>query len=259
MYLGLDIGSSSSKAAVIDENGVLKCTAVVNRGTGTDGIGKAVGTVMKKADISEADIRYTVVTGYGRMTYEGADRQITEISCHARGVRYLMDDEETIIDIGGQDAKVIKLGKSGAVENFIMNEKCAAGTGRFLEVMARVLGCELDELSGLAGRSSGGVHISSTCTVFAESEAISQLAGGAAAEDVAKGAHLAVAERIKGMCSRISAGDSIIMTGGVTLNTDMVKTLSEVLGRDVKASPYPQAAGAIGAAVYAMEYSRSQD
>ena len=148
---------------------------------------------------------------------------------------------------------MIRLGAGGAVENFVMNEKCAAGTGRFLEVMARVLGCELSELSGLADRYSKEVHISSVCTVFAESEVISRLAAGEAICDVAKGAHVSIASRVAGMCSRVGAAAPIVMTGGVALNSNMVKTMGEVLGIPVTAAPHPQAAGAIGAAVLAWE------
>ncbi|MCQ4636993.1 acyl-CoA dehydratase activase [Anaerovorax odorimutans] len=253
MYLGIDIGSSSSKAAILDDKGALIAHAAVNEGTGTKGVERALELVFDEAGVEVDTVKFTVVTGYGRITYEHADKQITEISCHAKGVSYLCESAGSIIDIGGQDAKVIKIGANGIVENFVMNEKCAAGTGRFLEVMARVLGCDLSDLSHLAGQSTKEVPISSVCTVFAESEVISRLASGEKRSDVAKGAHRAIAKRVSGMCGRVGLKDCVFMTGGVALNSNMVKTMGETLGREIKAAPYPQEVGAIGAAVFAKE------
>ena len=174
MYLGLDIGSSSSKAVLLGENQESLAAQVVNLGTGTKGVGQVLEAVYRQAGIGPEEVRYTVVTGYGRMTYQGADRQITEISCHAKGVFHLSSSARTIVDVGGQDTKVIRLGQDGSVENFVMNDKCAAGTGRFLEVMARVLDCPIASLSQLAQQGEEVVPISNLCTVFAESEVISR-------------------------------------------------------------------------------------
>jgi predicted CoA-substrate-specific enzyme activase len=259
MYLGIDIGSSSSKAALINEDKKLIATSVVNMGTGTKGPEVVLEDVLKIANICKTDIVYTIATGYGRVTFREADSQITEISCHAKGVSFLMKDVETIIDIGGQDAKVIKIDKYGKVKNFVMNEKCAAGTGRFLEVMARVLGCKIEELSELADKATLDIPISSVCTVFAESEVISRLASGASIENVARGAHLSIAKRIMGMCNRVGYEPIIAMTGGVALNKNMVKILGEELGCPVIAAPYTQAAGAIGAAVFAYEKAMNEN
>ena len=254
MYLGIDIGSSSSKVAIVNENKELIAYSVVNLGTGTKGPQLAMSQALDKVNGCVEHVAYTVVTGYGRVSYQRADKQITELSCHAKGVSYLMgQDIATVIDIGGQDAKVIKIDKQGIIKNFVMNEKCAAGTGRFLEIMARVLGCPIEELSDLADRSTEDIPISSVCTVFAESEVISRLAAGAAIEDVAKGAHVAVAKRIVGMCNRVGYESMIAMTGGVALNKNMARLLSEELGELVVVAPHPQAVGAIGAAVYAFE------
>ena len=253
MYLGIDIGSSSSKVAIINDKKELIATSIANMGTGTNGPEEALKNALVISKINKEDIKYTIVTGYGRVIYQKADSQITEISCHAKGVSFLMDDVETVIDIGGQDSKVIKIDKDGKVKNFVMNEKCAAGTGRFLEVMARVLGCKIDELSSLADRSTVDIPVSSVCTVFAESEVISRLASGAKIEDVAKGAHVAIVKRITGMCNRVGYEPIIAMTGGVALNKNIVKLMGEELGQLVVAAPYPQAVGAIGAAVFAYE------
>jgi predicted CoA-substrate-specific enzyme activase len=234
-------------------------THVINIGTGTRGPSQVIEEVMQKANITQEEILYTVVTGYGRVTFQQANAQITEISCHAKGVSYLMKGIRTIIDIGGQDAKVIRIEADGRVKNFVMNEKCAAGTGRFLEVMARVLGCDISELSDLADSATNDIPISSVCTVFAESEVISRLASGASVEDVARGAHLSIAKRIVGMCNRVGFEADITMTGGVALNKNVVKVLSEELNMEIKAAPETQAVGAIGAAVFAYERHNKQD
>ncbi|MDR2157544.1 MAG: acyl-CoA dehydratase activase, partial [Clostridiales Family XIII bacterium] len=210
-----------------------------------------------EAGIVRADVRFAVVTGYGRITYQGADKQITEISCHAKGIDYLTDGVATVIDIGGQDAKVIRI-SDGKMENFTMNEKCASGTGRFLEVMARVLGCELGRLSNLADRATKEVSISSICTVFAESEVISNLAAGESIENVARGAHLSVAKRVAGMCGRVGVREKVVMSGGVALNANMVNAMEEVLGVPVVAAPHAQIVGAIGAAVLARELAQAR-
>lgn len=256
MFLGIDIGSSSSKVAILDEKRQLAAVTVINLGTGTSAHEEAIKTAMKQADITAEDISYTVVTGYGRVNYENADKQITEITCHAKGVNYLTREAKTIVDIGGQDAKVIKLNEEGQVANFVMNEKCAAGTGRFLEVMARVLGCGLADLSDLADRSTVEVSISNVCTVFAESEVISRLSAGEKIEDVARGAHVAIAKRVAGMCNRVGYAPKVVMTGGVALNSNMVDALSKELACLIEVVPHCQAAGAIGAAVFAYELGR---
>ena len=253
MFVGIDIGSSSSKVAILNENKELVGLAVENLGTGTNGIQIVLDKAFTQAGVTPEDIKYTVVTGYGRMTYEGADTQITEISCHAKGTAFFNCDAKTIIDIGGQDAKVIKIDAAGNVSNFNMNEKCAAGTGRFLEVMARVLDCKLGDLSDLAKASKKDVSISSVCTVFAESEVISCLSAGESISDVAKGAHRAVARRVAGMYNRVSGEPPVVRTGGVALNADMITCLSDELKTTVTPVSHPQLAGAVGAAVFAYE------
>jgi predicted CoA-substrate-specific enzyme activase len=257
MYLGIDIGSSSSKVAILDESRKLVGHAVVNMGTGTDGLDEALKQAMSQAGSSLEDIKYTIATGYGRLNCPLADDQITEISCHARGVSYLLKGVNTIIDIGGQDSKVIRMDDNGKIQNFTMNEKCAAGTGRFLEVMSRVLACPIDKLSDLASQSTEAISISSMCTVFAESEVISQLSKGAKRADVARGAHVSVAKRIAGMCNRVGVEPKIIMTGGVALNKDMVEVMGKELNQAIESAPHPQIAGAIGAADFA--YAKYQE
>ena len=253
MYLGIDIGSTTSKAIILNGKGDVVGREIINTGTGTDGPNLAVKSVLKQAGISQGAIHKCVVTGYGRLLFENADKQITEISCHAKGISYLIPEARTIIDIGGQDAKVISLNGEGKVDNFVMNEKCAAGTGRFLEVMARLLDCNLKELSELADKGKEGVAISSICTVFAESEMISQLAAGNTRADVALGAHRAIAKRICGMANRVDVKPSVVMTGGAALDTNLVKLISQELGTVITMPKDPQAVGALGAAIFAKE------
>lgn len=253
MYLGIDIGSSSSKAALLDERKEIAAVSTLNLGTGTNAYEEVIENVKRQAQIGAEDIAYIVATGYGRINFPGANKQITEITCHAKGVNFLMKDVKTIIDIGGQDAKAIKLGPQGQVSNFVMNEKCAAGTGRFLEVMARVLGCDISHLSTLAAQSEKEVSISSVCTVFAESEVISRLSAGEKNADVARGAHVAIAKRVMGMAGRVGYEPKVAMTGGVALNQDMVRAMSEELGCIVEVAPHCQEVGAIGAAAFAYE------
>lgn len=258
MYLGIDIGSSSSKAVILDHKKSIVAYAVVNLGTGTDGLNMALQEAFDRSGMTMKNIKYTVATGYGRVNCELADTHITEISCHGRGVAHLMKGVKTVIDIGGQDSKVIRLDDTGRTINFMMNDKCAAGTGRFLEVMSRVLGCRIDELSSLAEKGAVDIPISSVCTVFAESEVISQLSKGLPREDVARGAHVSVAKRVAGMCNRIGVEPGVVMTGGVALNAYMVKTMARELNMPIEATPYPQLVGAIGAAVFAYERYHSK-
>ncbi|MDR1796693.1 MAG: acyl-CoA dehydratase activase [Clostridiales Family XIII bacterium] len=253
MFLGIDIGSSSSKAVLLDKGGAILGREVVNLGTGSGAIDDVIDVLLEKAGVDRGDILYSVVTGYGRIGYEKADTQITEIGCHAKGVYHDFPEARSIIDIGGQDAKVIRLGDGGRVDNFVMNEKCAAGTGRFFEVMARVLNCSLDDLSGLAAEAEYAVAISSTCTVFAESEVISQLSAGASPASVAWGAHKSVAKRIAGLSGRLGLIPEIVMTGGVALNQSMVRAMEEEIETSILVPESPQTVGALGAAVYAKE------
>lgn len=256
MYLGIDIGSSSSKAVIVSADGNIVGEAVVNIGTGSIGPSLVVEKALEHAKLNSREIKKTVVTGYGRMMYEDADKQITEISCHAKGVSYLYPEVRTIIDIGGQDAKVIRISSKGSVENFVMNEKCAAGTGRFLEVMARVLDCDITDLSSIAEKGKEGVSISNTCTVFAESETISQLSAGKKIEDIALGVHISIAQRINGLCSRIGVQPKVAITGGVALNHNVVKAIAAEIGYEIIIPDDPQSMGAFGAALYALELDK---
>ena len=248
MYLGIDIGSSSSKAAILDPQGRLLAAEVVQRGTGTRGPEEVLARVLARAGLDRADLRRTVVTGYGRMTFQGADEQRTEIACHAKGVWHLSPAVRTIVDVGGQDTKAIRLAPDGRVEDFVMNEKCAAGPGKFLEV----------DLSDLARRGTDPVRISDLCTVFAESEVISHLAAGTTRADVAAGAIASIAGRIAGMAARVQAVPPVVMTGGGARSAALAEALGRALDQPVTGLGDPQIAGALGAAVIAWEGDRER-
>ncbi len=194
--LGIDVGSTASKCVILEDGKEIIAKSLVSVGTGTSGPKRAIEEVLKTAGMKREDMSYTLATGYGRNSLEGiADKQMSELSCHARGAYFLFPKVHTVIDIGGQDVKVLKI-ENGAMVNFQMNDKCAAGTGRFLDVMARVLEVEVSDLERLSAESTKKVGISSTCTVFAESEVISQLALGSDKRDIIAGIHRSIAGRV---------------------------------------------------------------
>jgi predicted CoA-substrate-specific enzyme activase len=196
---------------------------------------------------------YILATGYGRKSLEWADAEMSELSCHAKAAYFLFPDARTVIDIGGQDAKVMRLSNDGMLRNFAMNNKCAAGTGRFLDVMARVMEVKVDDLERLSAQSTQTVNISSTCTVFAESEVISQLANNTNICDIVKGIHRSVAGRVAGLAKGVGIEDAVIMSGGVARNGGVVAALEEELGKKIYVSPLAQYAGALGAALLAYQ------
>lgn len=257
LTMGIDIGSASSKVVILKNGQEILAGAVIPVGTGTTGPARALQQAMAQAGVERNDISRVVVTGYGRVTYQGADEQVSEITCHAKGVHFLIPETRTIIDIGGQDAKVIKLDDKGYVTNFVMNEKCAAGTGRFLEVMARVLEVDVSRLEELGQKAENVVPISSTCTVFAESEVISQLATGQKGPDVVAGIHQSVARRVAGLAGRVGLTPVVVMTGGVAQNGGVVKALEKELKMEIQVAPRSQLTGALGAALIAYDSIKS--
>ncbi len=252
--LGIDSGSTSTDAAIVDGNARVVATAILPTGAkATEAAAKAKDQVLAEAGLAPADITLEVSTGYGRDSIAGADGSITEITCHARGAHYLMPEARTVIDIGGQDSKVIHLDDAGGVLNFVMNDKCAAGTGRFLEMMARTLEMSLPEFceTGLAWKHP--VHISSMCTVFAESEIVSLVANDTSTADVIHGLDESVARKTTTLAKRVHAEPPYLMTGGVAQNEGVVAALSEALGSPVAVNPESQLCGAIGAALLGLE------
>ena len=247
MYtMGVDVGSASSKVVILEDGERIVAAEVVQVGTGSSGPQRALEQAYEKSGLKREDITKLVATGYGRFAFEDADKQISEISCHAKGIFHLVPTARTIIDIGGQDAKAIRLDNRGNVKQFFMNDKCAAGTGRFLDVMARVLETEQ------------AASISSTCTVFAESEVISQLSKGVDKNSIIKGVHQSVASKACGLAYRGGLEDDVVMTGGVAKNAGVVRAIARELKKEVIVAPNPQTTGALGAALFAYEEAKKQ-
>lgn len=250
---GVDIGSSSSKAVILKNGKEIIATDVLQVGIGSKGPKIILENILKKSKLERKDVEQIVVTGYGRFGFSEADKQISEISCHAKGIHFLVPKARTIIDIGGQDAKAISLNPKGKIDKFFMNDKCAAGTGRFITVMSKILEIPLDEMKDYDEKAEAPVTVSSTCTVFAESEVISQLSKGATTENIIAGVHNSVAHKVSGLAKRTPLEDDIVMCGGVAKNTGVVRALKETLNRNVIVASNPQLTGALGAAIYAYE------
>lgn len=254
MYtLGIDIGSTTSKCVLMEGGNKIVAKSLVIGGMGTDGPDTALNMIWEQTGFSFDNIEKTIVTGYGRMNYRYADGEISELTCHALGGAYTFEGLRTIIDIGGQDAKVICLTETGKMSNFIMNDKCAAGTGRFMEVMANILKLDIDELSDYAMKSAEPASISSTCTVFAESEVISQLANGVNMNDLVAGICESVAVRVAALARRAGVKEKVCMSGGVARNEALRNAIGKRLGVSIEFDPLAQYFGAIGAALYAYK------
>ena len=250
--VGMDIGSITTKAAVMID-GRLLGTKVIFTGYSAEKSGnKAFEEILDDLKMQRSAISRIVSTGYGRNSIKFADTAITEITCHAAGAHYLDSSTRSIIDIGGQDSKAIVIDAKGKVKDFAMNDKCAAGTGRFLEVMARALEVDLDEFGSLSLSADSPSKISSLCTVFAESEVISLISKGEKRENIIAGIHESIAARVIAMARRIGVTSPIMMTGGVAKNGGVVAALEKKLGASIVVSHNAQENGAIGAAFLAQ-------
>ncbi len=248
---GVDVGAATAKAVILSNSNVL-ASSVIPTGFSAAGAGEAVTReALEKAGLAMSDLQYIVSTGYGRRAVSFANKVLTEIICHAAGVSWLMPSARTIIDIGGQDSKVIGLDNRGNVANFVMNDKCAAGTGRFLEVMAGVLGVEISEMGPVSLLGEDPCQISSTCTVFAESEMVSLRAEGRRREDIIAGIHKALARRVAIMGAPVGFKEQVVFTGGVALNVGIKNVLEEEIRLDILIPQEPQIVGALGAALLA--------
>ncbi|HCS11878.1 MAG TPA: 2-hydroxyglutaryl-CoA dehydratase [Clostridiales bacterium] len=252
-YLGVDVGSASSKAVIINQNKEIIKTSVIQMGTGTSGPKSVIDDIFADTGLSFENIKLTVGTGYGRNSLKFADKQISEISCHAKGINYELKKARTVLDIGGQDVKAISINESGMVLNFYMNDKCAAGTGRFLEVMARILGVKIDELEKLDENAKNPVAVSSTCTVFAESEVISLLSQETKIEDITRGIHNSIVTRALALLYKTNMEEDFTLTGGVAQNKGVIRALERALNKKIYVANKPQLIGAIGAAIFAYE------
>ena len=255
MYtIGIDIGSMSTNGVLLNEKKEILSSIIIPTGASSKkAADKTFHQILTEHKLTEKDIDYIVATGYGRIKVPFANEVVTEITCHAKGANYFFPKSRTIIDIGGQDSKVIKVDANGNVLDFVMNDKCAAGTGRFLEVMARTLEIDLEEMGPISLNGKNNVSVSSLCTVFAESEVVSLIGADHKTADICKGLHLSIAKRITAQVKRIGLEEEIVMTGGVAKNIGVVTELEKNLGCKIWISEEPQINGALGAALIALE------
>lgn len=254
VFGGVDVGSATAKAVLIDEAGtILGANVIASGGNLAEAAQRCLSAAADEAGVSPDACGAVVATGYGRERVASKTKSVTEITCHARGALALFPEARSVIDIGGQDSKAIALDDRGRVLRFEMNDKCAAGTGRFLEVMARLLEIELDEFGGRAMHAKTPVTISSTCTVFAESEVISHLARSQDIDNIIAGLCNAIASRVYGLASRARLTAPTIMTGGVARNQGVVKAMEALLSATIQTPERPQIVGAYGAALIARD------
>ena len=253
MGVGIDVGSTTTKGVLLDSSGKIVAKSLMLTGASAiQAVEQIVQNISSSANINLNGVP-VIGTGYGRARVELAAKSVTEITCHSVGVHHINPDIHLLIDVGGQDAKAIRIGSSGRPEDFELNDKCSAGTGRFLEVMARVLEVSLDELGPLALQSKKPSSISSTCTVFAESEVIGHIGAGESAADIAAGVHVSMVSKIAALSKRVGVKEPVCVTGGVALNPAFRHYLSSQLGVDLWVPDEPQLTGALGAAVLALE------
>jgi predicted CoA-substrate-specific enzyme activase len=249
--VGIDIGSITTKAAIL-KNGNLILEQIIPTGYNAEKAALNIfGKILSDMNLDASQINAVVTTGYGRKSASFADRTVTEIMCHAAGAHFINPNVRSVIDIGGQDSKAIVMDESGSVKDFAMNDKCAAGTGRFLEVMARAMEINLNDFGNFSLQAENPAKISSLCTVFAESEVISLISSGEKRENIIAGIHQSISSRVMAMARRIGIAAPVMMTGGVAKNIGVVKAIEEKSGKKIEISQKAQVAGAIGAAIVA--------
>jgi predicted CoA-substrate-specific enzyme activase len=251
-FAGIDVGSTMTKVVILDSGAI---TSIIGP-TGPEHrrlANKVMDEALTRASLSFQSITYIVSTGYGRINVPFADKQLTEITCHAKGIISLFPKARTIIDIGGQDIKAIKIDATGKTTDFVMNDKCAAGTGRFIEVIADTLGVPLDKVGDLSLQSKNPAKISNICTIWAQQEVAASLAQGIPVSDLLAGVHQSLAERINTMVNRLKVEEAVIVTGGGAKNKGLLKALSEQLGHEILVPEEPLITGALGAALLGKE------
>jgi (R)-2-hydroxyacyl-CoA dehydratese activating ATPase len=255
--MGIDFGSTTAKTIILDGQGNIVASRIESMGAVSDeGVKASIAGALQQLGITQADVGFTVTTGYGRRMLDVSQKSYTEITCHARGAVALVPNARLVIDIGGQDSKVIAVDANGLVETFAMNDRCAAGTGKFLEVLARAVEIKLPEMGPLAMQATQALKISSMCATFAETEVISLLAEGHTKPDVLGAVHAAIAARTAGLVGRVGKRTPIVMTGGVAKNVAAVHHIETSLGQKLVLPPDPQIAGALGAALFALDEIR---
>jgi len=252
---GIDSGSLATKGVLLDQEGnILSYEIILTAGKSKQSGEIVYQRILDKAGLSKSDIDYVLTTGYGREIFSFSNKNITEITCHAAGIHFLFPEVNTILDIGGQDSKAIKIDANGQVLDFVMNDKCAAGTGRFLEVIAKALEVKLEDLGEISGKTTKKVPISSMCTVFAETEVISLVANETPIPDIVNGVHNAITDRTVILLNKVGVIEPVAMSGGVAHNAGIVAALEEKLGIKLKIAEEPQIVGALGAAVLGQKF-----
>jgi predicted CoA-substrate-specific enzyme activase len=252
---GFDVGSLSTKAVIIKQNKIAGSAIIKSGPKPVESADRVMAKLLDDTGITQGDIKRAVGTGYGREKIKFINHAISEISCHAKGAQFFVPSARTIIDIGGQDCKVIKLDQDGNIIKFITNDKCASGTGRFLDVMAKVMNIDVSELGKLSQKSTKPISFASICTVWAQADVIKHINSRRPAEDICAGINTAMANRVSMLTNAIKVEQDICMTGGVAKNQGVVKALSSILGCRIKKvkKADPQLIGAIGAALFAQE------
>ncbi len=256
---GVDVGSTQTKAVIINEKRQIVGRALIDTGANViQAAENAYVQALENAGAREEEVEYVIGTGYGRYKVTFGNTQVTEISCHARGAVQMFPQTRTVLDMGGQDTKAIRVSPDGEIIDFCMNDKCAAGTGRFLGAASSALEIPLPELGPTALQAERPVRISTTCTVFAESEVLSWLGKGKKIEDILMGVHQSIAKRSIGLLRRVGIEDQITFTGGVAKNTGMIYALEQNLGRKLNVSEDSHYMGALGAALFALDHILSR-
>jgi len=251
---GCDVGSLTAEAVIMSDGEILSSEIIGVRPKPEQSAKDVMDKALQKAHLALEDIDYCVSTGYGRERIPFARDNISEISCHGKGAHWLIPSVRTVIDVGGQDCKVIRVDANGKLQNFIMNDKCAAGTGRFLEVMAKTLEIRLDEIGPLSLLARNPVVITSMCSIYAQTEVAASIAQGAGRHDLAAGITRAMAERVNSLVVRVGVEEDVVITGGVAKNTGVVKSLEVMLRVNTKKFTVdPQIVGALGGALFAKE------
>jgi predicted CoA-substrate-specific enzyme activase len=257
---GVDLGSATGKAVIMKDGDIVGSCVVPASARPLETANKVMERALALAGVPSVEhLENVVSTGYGRLKIPFASENVSEISCHAKGAHWMIQSIRTVIDIGGQDCKVVSVSEQGTVLEFAMNDRCAAGTGRFFEGIARGLGCGLEAISDLSNQGEEPCTISNQCSVFAESEVVTLVNEGADVRNIISGINVSVARRLRGMVRRVGAVEDVAVSGGCSKNAGLVKAIGEALGLSLKELPQdPQIAGAVGAALIAMEKLREE-
>lgn len=253
LVAGVDLGSTTAKSVILDDEEIVGTSLASVGAEIVKDAERSLEVALEDAGLERHELEFVTGTGYGRFKVHFGQLVVTEISCHAKGAHFVFPDTHLVVDIGGQDTKAIRVTDEGEVDDFAMNDKCAAGTGRFLDVCAESLGYDVDEIGQLSLEADHPVRITSTCTVFAESEVTSHRARGKEPRNILAGVHKSIANRTSSLIQRVGIEPEVTFTGGVSKNEGMVRTLSDRLGMEVNVSSYSQWMGAIGAALYSRE------